>query len=131
MQITIKNIITKFLIILISIQILNLSVDSIDFQPISDNIVIGDFNYLNSFTEYVSEILLGHKDSFPEYQNESTSSKAQFVKHLSLKLYQSTSSLAINKYFEEASAFIVQLKEPYSFIFCKEINPPPPKVSCI
>jgi len=122
-----KNIIAKFIVAIIALQILNLSIDSVDFQPISANITLGDFNYINSLTEYVSEIILGHKDAFPEYQNESTSSKAQLVKHLSLKLYQPTTSIDIIRISEDAQAFIVPLKEKYSFTFYKEINPPPPK----
>ncbi len=127
MGVIIKNIISKFFVAVIALQILNLSVDSIDFQPISSDIVIGDFNYINSMTEYVSEIVLGHKDAFPEYQNESSSSKAQLVKHLSVKLFQSTTDIDFTKIFSESSSFNVPLKEKYAFLFYKEINPPPPK----
>ncbi len=127
MTLSIKNIIAKFLVAIIALQIINLSIDSTDFQPISSNITLGDFNYINSLTEYVSEIVLGNKDAFPEYQNESSSSKAQLVKHLSIKLSQPTTVVDIINISEELHSFIVPLNESYSFAFYKEINPPPPK----
>lgn len=123
----ITNILTKGLIVLIAIQIINLSIDGVDFQPMASKVVIADFNYLNSLTEYVSEIVLGHKDAFPEFQKESSSSKSQIIKHLSLKLFQHENLVNKTSYPVKGTSFIVPLTEDYKFCYFREINPPPPK----
>jgi hypothetical protein len=110
-----------------ALQILNLGVDAIDFQPLSASASLGDFNYINSLTEYVSEILLGHKDAFPEYQKESSSSKSQFTKHFSIKLCELNTITIITKLTDYHSAYVL-INEKEIYRFCKEINLPPPKV---
>jgi hypothetical protein len=129
MTLVVKHIATKLFVALIALQIINLSIDSVEFQPIQNEITFGDFNYINSLTEYVSEIILGHTNAFPEFQKESSSSKSQLVKHLSLKLFSSEFSIAVARTYDNAIQYIVPLKEKYSFLFYKEINPPPPKTS--
>lgn len=124
----IKHITLKCFIVLIALQILNLGIDAIDFQPLNASSTIGDFNYINSMTEYVTEIVLGHTDAFPEYQKESPSSKSQILKHLSLKLYELKFYTAIVKEFKGNSSYTFPLNEKYNYLFFKEINPPPPKV---
>lgn len=124
---TLKHISLKCFLLLMALQILNLGVDAIDFQPMESSATIGDFNYINSMTEYVSEILMGYKDAFPEYQKESPSSKSQLVKHFSLKFYELNFYTAIRKEFKDDSSYIIPLNEMYNYRFFKEINPPPPK----
>ncbi len=128
MRTTLKHIITQLLIALIAIQIINLSIDSVDFEPIPSSIVsLGDFNYLNSLTEYVAESILGHKDAFPEFQKESTSSKCQMSKHLSLKLSEIASFKMSVNFSRLSICYIVPLEEKYHYSYFNEINPPPPK----
>jgi len=127
MKLALKHITTKLFIALIAVQIINLSIDAVEFQPIATIVTIGDFNYLNSITEYVSEIIMGNKDAFPEFQKESASSKSQIVKHISLKLFTAQNFLPNPAFKEISNAFIVPLNEQYSYLYFKEINPPPPK----
>jgi hypothetical protein len=128
MKFFVKTILTKGLIALIAIQIINLSIDGVDFQPMASRVVIEDFNYLNSMTEYVSEIILGKKDAFPEFQKESSSSKSQIIKYLSLKIAGKPLEGLSNKYTLCTSSFIIPLKEKYEYSYFNEINPPPPKL---
>jgi len=127
MQLTLKQIATKIFIALMALQIINLSIDSVEFQPIEATITIGDFNYLNSMTEYVSEVIMGIKDAFPEFQNQSSSSKSQIVKHLSIKLFENNSIVQAPSIFKQNNSYSVPLKEAYNYLFLREINPPPPK----
>ena len=122
-----KNIATKIFIALMAIQIINLSIDAVEFQPIATTVTIGDFNYLNSMTEYVTEIVMGMKDVFPEFQKESSSTKSQIVKHISIKLFENNSTPTEPVFSIRNNTFIVPLKESYKYLYFREINPPPPK----
>jgi len=110
-----------------AIQILNLGIDAIEFQPLQKADSIEDFNYINSMTEYVSEILMGKKDAFPEYQKESSSSKSQMLKHFSFKFCHLNINTSFLKEFKECNVYSVLLNEKNKYLFFKEINPPPPK----
>ncbi len=123
-----KNIALKLFIALLAIQIINLSIDTADFQPIAATITIGDFNYLNSMTEYISEIIMGDTNAFPEYQKESSSSKSQLVKHISIKLQQDKIAAILFNHNTLAHVYLNPKNENYNFLFFKEINPPPPKI---
>jgi len=129
MQLTLKQIATKIFIALMALQIINLSIDAVEFQPIEAAITIGDFNYLNSITEYVSEVIMGIKDAFPEFQNQSSSSKSQIVKHLTIKLFENNSMLLAPAIIRPDNSYSVPLKESYNYLYLSEINPPPPKYS--
>ena len=117
-----------------ALQVLNMSFDSIEFHPlITANINdIGDFNDINSAAEYISEIVLGHKDAFPEFNSESDSKQSQSFKHIDLKKnLQEPWSLEVQS-FTEPIEYKFPLSDSRKFLFYKEINPPPPKhiVSC-
>ena len=127
MKVAVKKISTQLLIALVAIQIINLSIDAVEFQPIAATIVIEDFNYFNSLTEFVAEVVMGNKDAFPEFQKESSSSKTQIIKHLSIKLFQQEGFTCRIPYTVKNEAFIVPLTEDYRYQFFSEINPPPPK----
>lgn len=107
-------------------QVLNLSIDSIDFNPfLSQN--ISGFNDLNSITEYISEVVLGHVNSFPE-SAQKTDSKSQNIKHVDIKIYQSAEhSFVLDNQYGILLLYSFPLDETYSYLFAKEITPPPPK----
>ena len=129
MKLALKNLLTKALIAIIALQIINLAIDTAEFQPLEYAFAIGEFNYFNSITEFVAEAILGNKDAFPEFQKERTASKSQMAKHLSLKIFGNSTD-EINANFTACkSPFIVLLKEKYAYIFFNEINPPPPKIA--
>lgn len=116
-----------------AMQVLNISVDAIEFHPlITANIDdIGDFNDINSATEYISEILLGKKDIFPEYNKTADSKQSQSIKHIDIKKYPPFTVSITPPHFKEVISFAYPLDEQYSYLFSKEINPPPPKVQPI
>ena len=123
----IKNIILKAFLFIMAIQILNLGIDAIEFQPLQKEEVIEDFNYINSMSEYVSEILMSYKDAFPEYQKNSASSRSQLLKHFSFKFFDYPSNFLLLKEFKESTAYCLVNKENYKYLFFEEINPPPPR----
>jgi hypothetical protein len=121
----IKHIALNFFLILMALQILNLSIDAVDFNPLRAY-TTESFNYYNSAVEFVSETIM-QKDVFPEIKN--TSSKTtQSAKHLSFKIFQPNVFLEPTSKEElKAKRFTIIFKENYQCQFFKEINPPPPK----
>lgn len=80
---------------------------------------------MDSIVEYVTEVVFGHKNAFPEYAHKH---------HKDLQVHKQ----AISLYSEEiananpAVPFIHRSMEwgapdQYSYQYYKEINPPPPK----
>ncbi len=126
MGLALKHIAVKCCLLLIALQILNLGINSIDFQPFNTT-AIGDFNYMNSMSEYVSEIIMGHKDAFPEYQKHPSSSKSQFAKHFSNKLFELGGFKIAITTSPYNRTFVQSLNEYFTSNFFYEINPPPPK----
>lgn len=125
MRISIKNIALNCFLLLMSFQILNLGIDAIDFQPLQSSASLGDFNYMNSLTEYVSEIMLGHKDVFPEFQKESPSSKSQCIKHYSIKLFELRAFTSLLTITTNDNVFDTLINEKYTYRYIKEIKHPP------
>ncbi len=123
----IKHITKNAFIAFMSLLIINVSIDAYDFQPIASVNSISEFNYFNSFAEYITEITLGKTNAFPEFEKESTSSKAQFVKHSVFKFYQTDSAILGVLFDDKSNSFVVPLTEQYKYLYFREINPPPPK----
>lgn len=113
------------LLLLLALQVLNLSTNAIEFQPFHTSNLY-EFNDLNSIAEYVTEVVLKHYNAFPEF-GQQPSSKSQVEKHISFKLsVPSPFTLLVKK--EQASIqYSDTIKDTYRYLFFKEINPPPPK----
>jgi hypothetical protein len=130
MNISLKHITTKCLLLILAIQILNLSVDAIDFHPFysANSTANTDFNDINSEAEYISEIVLGYKDAFPEMQKQGEQKNTQSIKHTVIKIYEPKPlCFNIEQRFITVVSFSFPLDEKYSFLFSKDITPPPPK----
>ena len=105
--------------------VLNQSIDEIEFQPISMSGNIGNFNDLNSVVEYISEIVLGHKDTFPEFQKDGSHKQSVSYKHIYPKTFNLADEI-IEPFQPNAQMdFSFPLDEKYSFLFSKEIIQPP------
>ena len=79
-------------------------------------------------TEYVTEIVLGVTDAFPEYQKESSSSKSQILKHFSIKFCEHQFDNYRNNMNEIISLYLTPRNETSNCLFSKEVTAPPPKV---
>lgn len=115
---------SKLVIAIVALQIINMSVDTNDFKPLQCNNVIGDFNYLNTMAEYITEIVMKKTDAFPEFFKHS-GSQSQSLKHIDIKLYQPTAFYALNI----CSTIVTNISSPfddkYSYQFYEEILQPP------
>ncbi len=111
-------------------QIINLSVYGADFEggmPMQQQLQIGEVNQIDSLVEFVTEIILNHKNAFPENGSHNPNSKSSHqLKHSSIKM------IAISRHTEQPVYYTsIKLpnlfKEDYNKLILKEINPPPPK----
>ena len=110
-----------------ALQIMNVSIDAIDFKPFESNLVLSEFNDQNTITEFVSETLLGYKNLFPESKTKSQK-QSQQQKHICIKLIN-CSAIEMNHGDVMANpSHGYPFAENYAYLFLNEINPPPPKV---
>ena len=121
----IVNILSKCFLILVAILVINESIDEIEFQPIVMSGNIGYFNDLNSAVEYISEIILGHKDLFPEYQQTGHKTKASSYKHINPKTIACHEAIVMTFQSILSSNFSFPLDEIYTFLFSNENIQPP------
>lgn len=122
----------RFVLLVVAVQILNLSVYAGDFDQlhfINHKHSIGNFNEVDSLAEYITEIVLDYKNAFPENgaHNESNGHSIVF-KHVSFKLITPSQPVLLTAY-RESVLLPFQFNEQYRFLYFKEINPPPPKLS--
>ena len=122
-----KIALAKSVTLIVALQILNISIYAQDINMQQQKGFITYINDINSIAEYVGEVILKHPDAFPEYPKDGHK-ELQFSKHFDLtpssiqKLkVQTNNTNAFSKY-------VFPHKEDYSFLFFREINPPPPKV---
>jgi len=127
MKWALKHIILRCFVFLMALQVLNLSIDAVEFHPFISAKTVGNFNYMNSMMEYFSEIVMGHQNAFPEYDQKSTNG-SQNIKHIDMKIYKPVDlSFTIIHQHQPVVSYNFPLDESYSYLFAKEINPPPPK----
>ena len=115
---------------LMAFQVLNLSIDSIDFRPIAGN-TAAVFNEMNSFSEYVSEVVLGHTNQYPESgAHTAHHTKHHWQKHMGHKPFIPMNMATMHP----PQPSLPELNIPASVNDYDEyshvINPPPPKISC-
>jgi hypothetical protein len=124
----IVNIFSKCFLILMAALVINQSIDEIEFQPLVINGNIENFNDLNSAVEYISEIVLGHKDIFPEYQKNGSHKQSSSYKHIYTKTFNVYEAFVVPFQQNVEMNFSFPLDEKYTFLFSKEIIQPP---SCV
>jgi hypothetical protein len=131
MNIALKNITLKGVLLILAIQILNLSIDAVDFHPVyaNNSTANTNFNNINSATEYISEVVLGYTNTFPETAHKLPKQKTTHsLKHTTIKVYEPKPlNFSIEEQFITIVSFAFPLDEKYSFLFSKDITPPPPK----
>jgi hypothetical protein len=126
----IRTYITKVITLVIAVQILNLSVYGGDFDPtVSSAHVgkIGEFNQIDCLLEYVAEIMLDHKDAFPENGSHNPNGKSgRQAKHSVIKMVVCSrmAEMPINN---ALPTVLLSYNQNYKSPQASEINPPPPK----
>jgi hypothetical protein len=118
--------ISRLFLLIMALQIMNVSIDAIDFKPFESNLVLTEFNDQNTITEYVAEILLGYKNLFPESKTK-VQKQTQQQKHICIKLINCSPYTFNNQAIKANPSQGYPYTENYAYLFLNEINPPPPK----
>ena len=121
----IKKHITRFITLVVALQLLNLSIYAQDFRPIYNETGSDEINITETIGEYVVEVVLGHTNAIPEQSQHHKD--LHFHKHMSFKaisfnrdMYLSASQLHVAK-------MPIPLHETFENLYMQEINPQPPK----
>lgn len=89
-------------------------------NPLNDN-----FNYIDTFTEYVIEEVLHFDNAIPESKNRQ---QKELQQHKQLQVVFQKIEFLVNPIITTCSKIHLQnYCDRYAFQFIKEINPPPPK----
>jgi hypothetical protein len=115
----------KFITLVVALQILNVSIYAQDVDAFSQKNILMYDNEINTVAEYIGEVLLKHNNAFPEYPNDGHKD-LQFSKHIDINSFSFPSFKPQNSPAHQAE-YLFPYKIDYSFLFFKEINPPPPK----
>jgi len=122
---TAKKHITRFITLLLALQLLNLSIYAQDFKPIFNEAGSDETNITETIVEYVVEVVLGHTNAIPEQTQHHKD--LHFHKHISFKAISIFPVYHVAGLQQQNAASAVPLTEPYSYLYLQEINPPLPK----
>ncbi|MEO8765596.1 MAG: hypothetical protein ABI416_14955, partial [Ginsengibacter sp.] len=119
-----QNHICRFFTLIIALQVLNMSIDATSAQMATDSKTPDNFNYIDTYVEYVAEIILKYTNAIPESKDRQQKELQQhkqfeiaFQKIIPINI--SFCEIVIEKYYPAIS-------DRYAYQFIKEINPPPP-----
>ncbi|HVX52830.1 MAG TPA: hypothetical protein VHB48_21905 [Chitinophagaceae bacterium] len=119
----------KVVLLVLAVQILNLSVYNLDGATRESRNTLGEPNQIDSMVEYVTEIVLDHHNAFPEngtHNNRQSHTQHQQLKHESIHMISFRKAEEILRYCSISSIPITS-KQDYKYLFAREITPPPPK----
>jgi len=115
--------ISQYFLFIIAVQILNISIDNPSVQLPSSG---GEFNYIDSYVEYVAEVVLKYENAIPESKSRQQKDM-QIHKHIqvicqALKLPLTTAPEMV--LLKNLYPYYLQ---GYAYRYFQKINPPPPK----
>ncbi len=122
-----QNTFGKLFTFIIALQILNMSIDSPNAQLPSNAPNADNFNYIDTYVEFVAEVILKHENAIPETKNR-PQKEWQMQKQFEL-VCQKIVPITIDFFESPSKKIYSNFTDNYAFQFIKEINPPPPK-SC-
>ncbi len=120
-----KNQISRFIAFLIAVQILNMSIDAPSAQMKTGEGKPDNFNYIDSYVEYIAEGILKYENAIPESKDRQ---QKELQQHKQFEVvYQKVSPIIISFFEVTTKETFLNFSDKYAYQFIKEINPPPPK----
>ena len=117
----------RFVLLVVAVQILNLSVYGQDVIKPAQSNTLGELNQIDSMIEYVAEIILDYKNAFPENGTHNHQSHTSHqLKHGSFNMISFRKGSDVKRFCRTSNIHIPS-KEEYKNLFTREIIPPPPK----
>ncbi|MEI6752604.1 MAG: hypothetical protein WCK78_05490 [Paludibacter sp.] len=126
-----KKITGQFLILLLIVQTLNLSINSIDFyKPIEISNSSDNQDYVDSMIEFVVENMLGYsKDTFHDKANaDNFSRQQQNLIHFDLKWLPNSQSYVNNQEISFLIISIIPQSDRLISLYFKEVPAKPPQI---
>jgi hypothetical protein len=119
-----RNSLYRFFAFVVALQILNMSIDSPSAQmpkyvPNAEN-----FNYIDTYVEFIVEVVLKYENAIPETKNR-PQKEWQMQKYE--LVFQKIVPITVPSVFQESGNRFFNYTNGYAYQFIKEINPPPPK----
>lgn len=120
-----KNHISRFIAFVIAVQILNMSIDAPTAQMQVGKDKTDNFNYIDSYVEYITEVILKYENAIPESKDRQ---QKELQQHKQFEVaFQKISPITFNFFEAIPEKIFSNFSNQYAFQFIKEINPPPPK----
>lgn len=121
----IKKHITRCIILIVALQLLNLSIYAQEFKTISGETANDEINITESVAEYIVEIVLGYKNAIPEQSNHHKD--LHFHKRIAFKAVSLFLPYSLPVLQQKSAVSAIPLLVSYTSSYLQEINPPPPK----
>ncbi len=116
----------KFFAFIVALQILNMSIDSPSAQMPAYLPNAADFNYIDTYVEFIVEDVLKYDNAIPETKNREQK-EWQMQKQFEL-VFQKIEPITVSFFPEKTKSSFIHFSDKYNCRFIKEINPPPPKI---
>ena len=103
-----------------------MSIDSPNAQMPSYIPNAENFNYIDTYVEFIVEDILKYDNAIPETKDRQQK-EWQMQKQFEL-VFQKIETISVPFPIEKKKKSFVRFSDKYAFQFIKEINPPPPKL---
>jgi hypothetical protein len=120
-----QNHICRFFTFVIALQILNMSIDAPSAQITVNAGAQDNFNYIDTYVEYIAEVVLKYTNAIPESKDRQQK-ELQLHKQFQI-VFQNIVPLTIQFTAQQNQKYFFSSADKYAYQFVKEINPPPPK----
>jgi hypothetical protein len=120
-----KNHTCRFIAFVIAVQILNMSIDAPAAQMPTGSPAADNFNYIDTYVEYIAEVILKYDNAIPESKDRQ---QKELQQHKQFEVvFQKITVPAIAFFSQTSEKSFLSFSDRYAYQFIKEINPPPPK----
>jgi hypothetical protein len=102
-----------------------MSIDSPNAQMPANAANADDFNYIDTYVEYIAEVILKYDNAIPESKDRQQK-ELQMQKQFELA-FQKIEPITISFFEKIIKKRFINFSDKYAYQFIKEINPPPPK----
>ena len=119
-----RNHICRLFAFVIALQILNMSIDAPSAQMQVAQGAQDDFNYIDTYVEYIAEVILKFDNAIPESKDRQ---QKELQQHKQFEVvFQKIIPIGISFFEEINGKRFPNSLDRYAYQFTKEINQPPP-----
>lgn len=123
MQASINNSTTKLLVFITAFQILNLSIDTPGAQMTNYPATQDKFNYVDSYVEFIAEVILKYDNAVPESNHRQ---QKEWQQHKQVQLICNFSHPVDHPLIcQPVVKIYFEYTDQYFYHFSREIKPPP------